>query len=525
MRDVDSVIARHLPEFRLPGVLSVRSGYRFARGWPVGNTPAIVVTVARKTSSPPGGALLPVSVEGLPVDVREASERKRGVLEGGAVPPMADLGPDSGAPPVFLDEIRPDGTPVASTVAETAVAAKPQLPYTAPADATLDEVTGQVTVQACASPDAGWPVLKAFLAGVEQTLTIGLYDWTSQHVLDWFLEQLPGRTVRLVLDHPAKNPTANQTDEETVAALRAVLGDDLEQAWALDRADPLADAWIYPSAFHIKVAVADAARVWLSSGNWNNSNQPDLDPVLDPQDADAARDADRDWHVVIDSPPLAQTFEAFLGHDLAVAELHQRTPALAQADIGAQELLAAVTMLPAARTPPFAEFQPPITVTAPMTITPLLTPDPGSYAQHVQALIESATASLFMQFQYIQIPPSGNASPEFLDLIAAVVDRQQAGVDVRIVMSQYETQGYLEQLIDAGLDVATTVRIQPNVHNKGIVVDGAAVLVSSQNWSNAGTTANRDAGVIIATAALAAYFQTLFLHDWEHLAKARAAPD
>ena len=48
-----------------------------------------------------------------------------------------------------------------------------------------------------------------------------------------------------------------------------------------------------------------------------------------------------------------------------------------------------------------------------------------------------------------------------------------------------------------GLDVVHNVRIQHNVHNKGIIVGGAAVLVSSQNWSADGTLYNRDADAII----------------------------
>ena len=41
----------------------------------------------------------------------------------------------------------------------------------------------QATITLSASPDAGWPALKAFLAGTAQTLTVGLYDFTSAHVL------------------------------------------------------------------------------------------------------------------------------------------------------------------------------------------------------------------------------------------------------------------------------------------------------------------------------------------------------
>ena len=522
------VIAAHLGELALPGVLSVRGGFKFTGGWPLGATPAVVVTVADKSSSPPGGALLPPSVGGIAVDVRQASPAKRAALDGElGVAAVVDRAPDQGGVPVFPGEVRFDGSAVNSGVAplvaaEAAAVAKPQLPYAPPVGVPLAPVTATVTVQAAASPDAGWPVLSAFLAGVESSVTIGLYDWTSAHVLTWFTQHLTGKTVRLVLDHPVRNPTADQTDEQTVTALQTALGSDLTQAWALERGDPFAAAWQFPSAYHIKVAVADHARVWLSSGNWNNSNQPDITPATNPADADAARSGDRDWHVVIDSPALAATFEAYLANDLTVAQAHQiSAPAAPPAFTDA-----AVMVAPAVQTPPFAQFYPPTTVTEQMTVTPVLTPDAGSYAPTVQALITSATVSLYMQFQYIELPQTaGTASPAFTALLAAVVDRQNAGVDVRIIMSEYETAGYLEQLITAGLNVATVVKIQNNVHNKGIIIDGTTVLISSQNWSNAGTTANRDAGVIIANPTLAAYFSTLFLHDWTNLAAQTATDD
>lgn len=100
-------------------------------------------------------------------------------------------------------------------------------------------------------------------------------------------------------------------------------------------------------------------------------------------------------------------------------------------------------------------------------MTPLLTPDPGVYANAVKALIAPAAKTLRMQFQYIELPKTTDASSQaFVDLVEAVIDRQEAGVDVRIIMSEYETAGYLEQLQAAGLDVVTTVKIQNNVHNK-----------------------------------------------------------
>jgi phosphatidylserine/phosphatidylglycerophosphate/cardiolipin synthase-like enzyme len=118
--------------------------------------------------------------------------------------------------------------------------------------------------------------------------------------------------------------------------------------------------------------------------------------------------------------------------------------------------------------------------------------------------------------------------------LAAMRPRQHPGLrqpgcwlagDVKIIMSEYETVGYLEQLQAAGLEVVSNVKIQNNVHNKGIIVDSATLLVSSQNWSTDGTLYNRDAGVIIHNPKLASYFQTIFLHDWATLAHQQAASD
>jgi hypothetical protein len=304
-----------------------------------------------------------------------------------------------------------------------------------------------------------------------------------------------------------------------VADLTKALAGDFIQAWALTRTDKDATAWIYPTAYHIKVAVRDRAAFWLSSGNWNNSNQPDIDPVNQPGDADEARHRDRDWHVVVEQAQLAGVFEDYIKHDLTVAASHNQA-----AD-------QAGTPLPppaegSTETPAFTTFFPPKTVTGQIRITPLLTPDPGVYATAVKALIASATQTLYMQFQYIELPRQTDATSQaFVDLVQAVIDRQTAGVDVKIVMSEFETAGYLEQLQALGLDVVNNVKIQNNVHNKGIIADGQRVLVSSQNWSTDGTLYNRDAGVIIDNSDAAQYFQQIFQHDWDHLAQQKARSD
>ncbi|RKR74580.1 phospholipase D-like domain-containing protein [Frondihabitans australicus] len=548
--DIDSVIRASEAALTVPGVLSVRPGYLFRDGW-ITDERAIVVTVSDPAPS------LPTSLEGVPVDVRVASPRKAlQVQDPGEFARATGPAPDLGAVPEFADELRIDrgvnarfvplGAPEHS-LAEP-LAAKPELDYTAPAGASLAPVdVSGVSITLSASPDSGWPTLSAFLGATSDTLTVGMYDFTSAHVLQTVETTLKGKKLRIVLDHPSKNPTADQTDETTVSDLVADLGDDLEQAWALDRMDPLASSWVFPTAYHIKVAVRDGKTVWVSSGNWNNSNQPDIDPVTTPGDATAARSGDRDWHVVIEHEGIASTFEAFLLHDLEVAAAHDvpgaaHDPAVPAGDgassggdgaAGSRILTPAVATdldprvaLPAVQTPPFAQFFASRVVTDTTRITPVLTPDAGVYVGAVKDLVDSATTTLHMQFQYIELPKASSAASAPLEsLVAAIVARQKAGVDVKIIMSEFEVAGFLEKLEAAGLDVVNSVKIQNNVHNKGVVVDGARVLVSSQNWSSAGVSTNRDAGVILDSADAADYFETIFQHDWANLAQKKALND
>ena len=69
------------------------------------------------------------------------------------------------------------------------------------------------------------------------------------------------RALFIVLDHPAKNPSANQSDEEAEQSLQSDLGNALSFAWAPVRSSPAVHEWIFPSAYHIKAAVRDSAEI------------------------------------------------------------------------------------------------------------------------------------------------------------------------------------------------------------------------------------------------------------------------
>jgi phosphatidylserine/phosphatidylglycerophosphate/cardiolipin synthase-like enzyme len=488
-----------------PGIVDVQPGFKTVNDWPT-KEPAIIVTKAAGAATPS----LPADIDGIDIEVREATDVEQ--LRHDDPSRYAALAAKHSelATGAFEDA-------AVETAVEPEVLAKPQEAYTPP-KTTLKTVSGNLTFNCHASPDAGWPTLRAFLSKTKSRLTVGLYDFTSEHILKGLEEAMAsGQKLEITLDNPPRNPTADQTDTQTLKALKDGLGESLTAAWAPVRSNKAIEKWIFPTAYHIKVAVRDGSSVWLSSGNWNNSNQPDMDPINDPQSTDqaTAKKSDRDWHVVIDDPDIAAQYEEFLKHDNEVARTLGPEGAGLFAIESPEEM------------PPFEleakaiqfEFRAPLVLANEnASITPLLTPDRGVYQPAMLELIQSAKSTLYIQLQYIH-PSNKEGDSDFTALIDAVAERINGGVDVRIICSQFQvSNGWLDRLQTAGIDLSR-VKIQNGVHNKGFVIDSKRVALGSQNWSADGVLRNRDASVIIDNPQAAAYFEQIFLHDWDRIAR------
>jgi len=152
---------------------------------------------------------------------------------------------------------------------------------------------------------------------------------------------------------------------------------------------------------------------------------------------------------------------------------------------------------------------------------------PDNYTPHVLDLINSATSKLYFQNQYIKIGSPGTNLDQLVKAIAAKV---ADGLDVRIILrdlgagAEDDARAMLTGLAQNGVP-SSVVKLQRSVHNKGIVVDSEVVMISSQNWSMDGTDGNRDAGLIIFNADVAKYYEQVFLHDWDVLAKQKVLTD
>lgn len=201
----------------------------------------------------------------------------------------------------------------------------------------------------------------------------------------------------------------------------------------------MAAAWSFPNAYHIKVAVRDGTAFWLSSGNWNNSNQPKINPLDDPASAaPIARKSDRDWHVIVEHDGLAATFDAYLQNDLTSALQHQAAPTTEASLLAAVAELGERPISVSPRTP--KQYFAPQTISARMKIQPVLTPD--NYMLCILPLITGAKRSFYMQTQYVHVNQSN--AQNMSALVEAVVQLMRNGPDVRLIMSQYEYLNKLE---------------------------------------------------------------------------------
>jgi len=470
-----------------PTVVAVRAGYEFRDDW-ITNNPAVVVLTDSREAVPPA---IPDKVGDFVVESRIADPAR--ALD-------RSLDADGEAPHRYVSKYKK----------RTEARFK------------LEPVTAKMKLLCHVSPEAGWLTLNPFLDGTTDELVVGMYDFTARHIVDAVgaATKPAGRELSLVLQKGESIGTGAKaddiTDEETVHRLTTALKRRFKTAWA----SVTGPNRLFDSSYHIKVAVRDGKAFWLSSGNWQSSNQPIVAPPVSGESSELAliRDHNREWHVVLDNKKLAEVFREHLLQDLQDAEAVVELPdAGGMPDVIVPESWLRMDELELPRRVHYFEPQ---AFDTEMTIEPLLTPD--NYAERTLSFVREATQRLWIQNQSFK-PGSGNPQEKkFDDLLDAVLAKQRGGVDVRIIFRNIgDVRDVLERIQDRGFDM-NAVKIQTNCHTKGIIVDDQAVQIGSHNWTTAGTTFNRDASLIIRHPDVNRYFAAIFEHDWNRLAHQRA---
>jgi phosphatidylserine/phosphatidylglycerophosphate/cardiolipin synthase-like enzyme len=311
---------------------------------------------------------------------------------------------------------------------------------------------------------------------------------------------------------------AHDLDEEAavIDPLEKNLKDRFEMAWATLVSNAHPDG-LWASAYHIKVAVRDGSAVWLSSGNWQSSNQPDVHPFVanaEPLPARFQRKYNRDYHAIIVNDQLASIYETYVKRDFKLVSAQAGTAiSFAAPDLFVPE---EETEEPIAFAAPPQLFRP-LHVSRVVSVQPLLTPD--NYAEHAVKLINSAKKSVWFQNQYINFRGTSEDFNEFRLLVGALKKKIDDGLEVRIICRDMMKQESLDVLVALGFP-RDVFRFQPACHNKTIIIDRKVVMFGSHNWSNEGVKTNRDASLIFDDEEIANYLADVYDYDWNRLATA-----
>jgi len=483
---IADIIARNTERlWRSRGFVGARPGFPVEQGR-LRREPAIIAFVRAKLDEDflEGFEELPTELEGVRVDVVVAD-------------PQTELEMRTGQAGI---------DPVAMAFAEPTYVGLPGDPIDA-------SFTLNSPVLCHVGPDSGWVVLRDFVNAARGDVTAAIYDFSGEHIANALIDasKAHGFPIKLAIDDGI-----SATEELPIQRrLKLRLQDNYEAETVFCRSGGR-----FPSAYHEKVLVRDGS-FWLSSGNWTQSSQPEIDPVNNPAEAKGMYSkGNREWHVVVDHDGLAKVFARYIEHDRKTAQddatvMFLDTAVYPDVFVPLDGLLEETQEMALAVPVPVAPQQLPA-ASGSFKVRPLLSPD--NYAKRVRELIESATSRLYLQYSYITWTAAERDRPfrEVLEHLAGLSWRTD--FDLRVIVNSRDAAQKVRVLAENGFNEAV-FKGQSRIHNKGIVADGKRVMVSSQNWSGDGFLRNRDAGLIIDNAEIAAYYEAIFLDDWDRRAK------
>ena len=456
------------------GVVDIRSGVQFVNGRYTTNPAVIVAVDYTEPGSEATAALLPPTIQSFPIEVRAASAEDLARARGN----------------VALEGV-------------------PSINYQKPTTLSLDVVEDEMFAVFHVSPDAGWPELQEFLSRTRESLTLGLYNFATDHVEAALVDAVSKdpRTFDLVLgDAGLDRPDTSEFEDRIVERF----GDLMGNRFRFELAD--GQRRLFAGHYHIKVAVRDSRALWLSSGNWEPSNQPNVDPIATGETSfQLLRERNREWHAVILNEQLAQTFESYIRYDLD--SYHELRTSVEEVPPAPEPLMFLIPETGIIEEMPLgnAKYFKPLVVRKRLRIQPLLTPD--NYIDHVIALVESATQSIDLQNQTVKWRLA-DVDPRFEQLMNALLRKHQNGVEVRMILRGDFSPDMKELLIQHGFS-PEQIRLQSRCHTKGMIVDSQRTLLGSHNLSEHGALANRDASLIIDDDEVAKYYKQIFQFDWD----------
>ena len=348
---------------------------------------------------------------------------------------------------------------------------------------------------AFASPDATYEVLAETLRNATESIALSLYYLNHTALVDELIAAAErGVEVQVLLEG---SPVSGFSAGDGYHATR--LSAAGAEVWLMRR-DEAPTRYPY---LHAKYCIIDERYALVMSENWGHTGVP------------ISRQGNRGWGMVLDAPSLSAALREVFEADINVTR---------------GDIISATVLEPVMETPPparefngdYADLHPPLRLDTPVEVQLVVGPDTTLHNDTILSLLNRANETIIIEQHQFTVWWRDRDSA----YLVALVEAARRGVSVRVLLdattqSVAENNQYayftLCEAADEGLPL--TVRLYrginfSRIHNKGVIVDGRWTLVSSINWGVGGGAWNREIGVIIDSPQVAAYYATLFEHDW-----------
>ena len=347
-------------------------------------------------------------------------------------------------------------------------------------------------------PHHGLLELKQFIDDSQTSLRIQLYQMQDSYLVQALLDALQrGVSVELMLDPGCYNCNIwSETDLQykNDFAYTLIQAGATVYEFNTNGNEP----YLY---LHSKVAVRDSSSVWMSSGNWKSSSIP----------APGVR-GNVEWSVIIDNSEVAQMVDQQFNLDIHWSEL------MSLSDYDSYEFFPPNTI-------GGGGVQPAIQA----SVSGEVLTCPENCVTKITDFIYSADNEVLLSQQTLDVDWSygwGDENP----IIAALHDVANDGVGVHLIINGAYLDDDDQEVVDLfnevwngteGLDASAIVMSEDDdvskLHNKGIIVDGESVLVSSINMGSSAMNRNREMGIIIHSATITQFYLDAWHADWNRL--------
>ncbi len=358
------------------------------------------------------------------------------------------------------------------------------------------EVSVDGAIVSIVSPDDGAGALLAFLDSARTSIHVAVYTLTSDAIAGT-LAEAARRGVRVqVLLEGSPVGGIEESEERLVGGLVAA---GAEVRWLSSGTD-VVKRYRY---LHAKYAIVDDEGILVSSENLGESGWPTTD-----------RSGNRGWSVALRDPDLARQLRDVFDEDF---DPRRRDSRLAGGD-------PEVSLAPPAVAAPWSWDAGVCCRRARLVIGP----DTTLAESGLLDLLDSAGTRIRIEAFYLE-ETWGDLPNPFLE---RAFDAARRGVDVRILLDggawsageSDEGNGAAARAINTRAEaehVPLEARLlEPGgrierLHNKGAVVDGQTVLVTSMNWARGSATENREIGILLEDPATARRLEDVFDADWD----------